>query len=59
MGKLDRAWQLFNESFNVLNADIEILLFPVADAWTYLSRGFSDCGHHDRSWLLENLPGAF
>ena len=29
MGKLDRAWQLFNESLTVLNADIEILLFPV------------------------------
>ena len=29
MGKLDRAWQLFNESFTVLNEDIEILVFPV------------------------------
>ena len=29
MGKLDRAWQLFNESFTVLNADVEILLFPL------------------------------
>jgi hypothetical protein len=29
MGKLDRAPQSFNESFNVFNTDVEILLFPV------------------------------
>lgn len=29
MGRIDSAWQLFKESFNVLGADAELLLFPV------------------------------
>ena len=32
MGTLDRTWRLYKESFNVLSADIEILLFPVMSA---------------------------
>ena len=32
MGTLDRTWQLYKESFNVLSADVEILLFPVMSA---------------------------
>ena len=29
MGTLDRTWQLYKQSFKVLSADVEILLFPV------------------------------
>lgn len=29
MGRVDLAWQLFNESFTVLAADAEMLLFPL------------------------------
>jgi hypothetical protein len=32
MGALDRTWQLYKQSFTVLSADIEILLFPVMSA---------------------------
>jgi hypothetical protein len=32
VGTLDRTWQLYKESFNVLSADVEILLFPVMSA---------------------------
>ncbi len=32
MGTLDRTWRLYKESFNVLSADVEILLFPVMSA---------------------------
>jgi hypothetical protein len=32
MGALDRTWQLYKQSFAVLSADIEILLFPVMSA---------------------------
>jgi hypothetical protein len=29
---VDRTWRLYKESFNVLSADVEILLFPVMSA---------------------------
>ena len=29
MGSMDRAWQLFSESYAVLSKDVEILLFPL------------------------------
>jgi len=32
MGVFRRSWQLFKESFRVLNSDIELLLFPVLGA---------------------------
>lgn len=32
MGTLDRTWQLYKQSFAVLSADVEILLFPVMSA---------------------------
>jgi hypothetical protein len=32
VGTLDRTWQLYKQSFAVLSADIEILLFPVMSA---------------------------
>ena len=32
MGTLDRTWRLYKESFKVLSADVEILLFPVMSA---------------------------
>jgi hypothetical protein len=32
VGTMDRTWRLYKESFNVLSADIEILLFPVMSA---------------------------
>lgn len=32
MGAVGRSWQLLKESFTVLNADVEILLFPVMSA---------------------------
>jgi hypothetical protein len=32
VGTLDRTWRLYKESFNVLSADVEILLFPVMSA---------------------------
>ena len=32
MGTLDRTWRLYKESFNVLSADIEILVFPIMSA---------------------------
>lgn len=32
MGALDRTWQLYKQSFAVLSADVEILLFPVMSA---------------------------
>ena len=41
MGKPDRAWQLFNESFTVLNADVEILLFPVMSGISAVLAGIS------------------
>jgi hypothetical protein len=41
MGKLDRAWQLFNQSFTVLNADMEILLFPVMSGISAVRVGIS------------------
>jgi hypothetical protein len=32
MGALDRTWRLYKQSFAVLSADVEILLFPVMSA---------------------------
>jgi hypothetical protein len=32
VGTLDRTWRLYKESFKVLSADVEILLFPVMSA---------------------------
>jgi hypothetical protein len=32
VGTLDRTWRLYKESFTVLSADVEILLFPVMSA---------------------------
>jgi Family of unknown function (DUF6159) len=41
MGRLDRAWQLFKESFAVLAGDSEILLFPVCSGISLLLLGAS------------------
>jgi len=39
MGKLDRAWQLFNQSFTVLNTDPEILLLPAMSGVSFVLVG--------------------
>ncbi len=39
VGTLDRTWQLYKESFAVLSADVEILLFPVMSALAALLVG--------------------
>jgi hypothetical protein len=41
MGTLDRTWQLYKQSFAVLSADVEILLFPVMSAAAALVVGAS------------------
>lgn len=41
MGRLDRAWQLFKESFAVLAGDAEILIFPVCSGISLLLLGIS------------------
>lgn len=41
MGTLDRTWQIYKQSFAVLSADIEILLFPIMSAAAALVVGAS------------------
>ena len=41
MGTLGRTWQLYKQSFAVLSADVEILLFPVMSAAAALLVGVS------------------
>ena len=41
MGRLDSAWQLFKESFNVLGADVGLLVFPALSGISALLLGAS------------------
>jgi len=41
LGTLDRTWQLYKQSFAVLSADVEVLLFPVMSAAAALAVGAS------------------
>jgi hypothetical protein len=62
MGRLDRTWQLFKESFAVLAGDAEILVFPVCSGISLLLLGASFCiplyrdgtlqavAHHKGKW---------
>ena len=62
MGTLGRTWQLYKQSFAVLSADVEILLFPVMSGVAALLVGvsfflplyrfgtFAAIAHHTANW---------
>jgi hypothetical protein len=62
VGRIDSAWQLFKESFNVLGADVELLVFPVLSGVSalllgasffiplYQSGALEAVGHHKGTW---------
>ena len=62
MGTLGRTWELYKQSFAVLSADVEILLFPVMSAVAALLVGasffvplykigtFAAISHHTAKW---------
>jgi uncharacterized protein DUF6159 len=62
MGTLGRTWELYKQSFAVLNADVEIVLFPVMSAISvvllaasflipfYQSGSLAAMAHHSGSW---------
>jgi len=61
MGTLDRTWTLYKQSFNILSADAEIVLFPVVSAISTIVVGAGFFFPIFRSGILrdvkpENLP---